>query len=253
MNQGNQSNFSIIAKFRKNKRTLLISLSTDHQVKDEQEYNSPDYFNTKKKQIDLGGLLFKVVVWPNRHEHCRTLQKPPLATGAAFFTASHRRYGTALRPFLVTPPCELDVHGSPSPPVGRVVPRSSLEPLVGKLVPEVIGDVAEMVSVESECFNGFQALECRWRSGEPVYERAAETPRKELIPQKAACFEHAHGYHAFAQALAPFDSASDYEHHSLHRIPFPDYLLRSERCLHICTGEYYVVIREVDTCNDLSF
>lgn len=99
-------------------------------------------------------LLLEMVLRSQRHEHGSI--HPQAAFAVKLFRRSIRR---ASRPRLVAAPGELYVDSRPRPPVGRVEPRRSLEPLVRELVPEVLCDVPEIGRIQAEGFRRLDALE----------------------------------------------------------------------------------------------
>lgn len=88
----------------------------------------------------------------------------------------HIRATTAHPPLSVAPPCQLYVDGRPSSPIRRVVPRCSVEPLVRKSVPEMLGYVLEVVRFEAESLSWLGALECGGGRREAIDEWAADAP-----------------------------------------------------------------------------
>jgi hypothetical protein len=165
---------------------------------------------------------------PERHEHRRVVSEPPVPVHAGATDHLNRlRRRRVGRPGPVPAPGELDVDGRPRPPVGRVVARRALELLVGELVPEVLGDEAQVRRVEAERLRGLHALERGRRRGQPVHERPAQAPRQQLVAQEVPRAQHARGHHALGQWLRAPELALKDEHHALHRVALTDHLLAS--------------------------
>lgn len=96
----------------------------------------------------------KMIMRPDRHKEGGVLPEKAvtiIGNGAVAQRPS--------RPLDMTAPPQLDVNGTPGPPVGRVVSGCPGKPLVGEFVAEVIGYVLQMVGFKSKCFRRFDAGE----------------------------------------------------------------------------------------------
>jgi len=127
------------------------------------------YWNNDWRAASNG--LFKVVVWPDWHEHCSILQEPAVST-STFCYRNHR----SPSPHSVTSPSELYIDCCPCSPVWWVISCSSLKSFIGKFVAEVICDVPKMVCIKTKCFCRFNTSKCRWWGWKSVYEWTAKTP-----------------------------------------------------------------------------
>ena len=155
-------------------------------------------------------------MWPERHEYGGILPEPPL-TATLSSSKSHR---TSSSPGHVAPPGQLNVHRRPGPPVGRIIPGRPLLPLVGELVAEVVGDVAEVGGLEGEGFGRFGAGEGGGGGRKAVGKGAAEAPREQLVAEESTGLQHAGGHHSLAEVLAALDAAAHNEDDPLDRVSF---------------------------------